>query len=420
LLLFLALYVCIPLLLIGLPTLLMGASFSLLQRATQTDSRLLGRRVGWLQAANIAGCTLGAVVTGLVFLRTLGSARTLEVLVGLGGLFLALFVAVRTRGAVGRARREGAAAVAVVVAVAWSCPGSRAFWACLHGTPAYRVLYDEDGSGVSVLADHPPPRVATTVFVNGLGQSRLPYGGGHTRLGMLPVLLHPYPRRVAIIGLGSGDTVFSAGGRQETTRIDCIEIVRPQLETLRRLGRRRIYPGLSALLEDPRVHYAFTDGRRFLARRGARYDIIEADALRPASAYSGNLYSREYFELMRTRLNAGGLGVTWGPTPRVLDTFVSVFPHVLRFDDILVGSDLPVPFDPAGIRARLADPFTQAYYRWGGIDADGQLSRVLLPGPVVYGPGTDRAAIDDVNTDLFPKDEYGTPQSSMGYRMPEQ
>ncbi len=223
---------------------------------------------------------------------------------------------------------------------------------------------------------------------------------------MLPVLLHPDPRRVAIVGLGSGDTVFSASGRQETERIDCIEIVAPQLETLRRLAARHAYPALTGLLGDGRIRYTFTDGRAFLARRPDLYDVIEADALRPSSAYSGNLYSVEYFTLVRHRLKPGGFGVTWGPTPRILETFRAVFPHVLRFDDILIGSESPIPFDRGALEMRLGDPFTRDQYRRGGLDAVHELAPVLKRPPVAYGPD---AARSNVNTDLFPKDEYGVP-----------
>ena len=413
--LFLTLYLLVPLFLVGVPTLLMGASFALLQRAAQNDVSLLGRRVGWLQTANIVGATLGTVVTGLGLLQSLGSARTLKLLVALGGVFLVLR-ARRSAAGLGARLRTTVPAVCLVAVVAWVSPDSTSLWARLHGASADRVLAAEDGSGLSVLEDHPPPEVATRVFVNGLGQSELPYGGGHTRLGMLPVVLHPHPRSVAIIGLGSGDTVFSAGGRQETERIDCIEIVRPQLDTLRRLDVRHAYAGLAALLQDARVRYVFTDGRAFIAHGGHAYDVIEADALRPTSAYSGNLYSREYFQLIRSHLNPGGLGVTWGPTPRILDTFLSVFPHALRFDDVLIGADVPIGFDRAVVRARLDDPFTRAYYHRGGIEIEGQLGKLLARGPVVYGAEVDRASLTDVNSDLFPKDEYRVPQSAAEYR----
>jgi spermidine synthase len=145
----------------------------------------------------------------------------------------------------------------------------------------------------------------------------------------LPVLLHPAPARVAVIGLGSGDTTWAVGGRSETALIDSIEIVAPALTSLRNLAVSHPYPGLRELLGDARVQHRLTDGRAFLLKTDVRYDVIEADALRPTSAYAGNLYSVEYFKLLRSRLTSGGFAVTWAPTPRVVDSLVAAFPHVL-------------------------------------------------------------------------------------------
>jgi spermidine synthase len=397
-LLFFTLYGAVPALVVGVPTLLMGASFAFLQRAAQTDPGLVGRRVGGLQTANIVGSTVGAVLTGLALLGVLGSALSLRLLVVLGATFPLLLARVRP----GR-RGLPVAAFGAALWVAWLVPDGATLWSRLHGAAPGAVVEAEDGSGLSVLRSHDG---GASVFVNGLGQSEIPYGGGHTRLGMLPVLLHPNPRRIAIVGLGSGDTVFSASGRLETERIDCVEIVAPQLDTLRLLAARQTYPALTGLLGDARIRYTFTDGRAFLARRRELYDVIEADALRPSSAYSGNLYSLEYFTLVRRRLSPGGFGVTWGPTPRILETFRAVFPHVLRFDDILIGSEEPVAFDRTALEMRLREAFTRDQYRRGGLDAAAELEPVLMRPPVAYGPGGSRR---DVNTDLFPKDEYGAP-----------
>jgi spermidine synthase len=399
---FLALYLVVPCFLLGPPTLLMGASFTFLQRAAQTDPALVGRRVGWLQTANILGSTLGTFLTGIVLLQLLGTAATLRVLVVLGGVFLMLWARNDRR----RRRRRILAGVVGVALAAWLVPPSSLLWARLHGGAVRLVVSAEDGSGLSVLRTRRGRAPSTTVFVNGLGQSEIPYGGGHTRLGGLPVLLHPGPRSVLLIGLGSGDTVFAATGRQETERVDCVEIVEPQLETLRILDRRRHYAGLKALLADGRVRYTFADGRAFMARSAARYDIIEADALRPTSAYAGNLYSLEYFVLVRSRLAPGGLGVTWAPTPRILATFRSVFSHVLRFDDVLIGSETEIAFDRATIAARLADPFTRDLYRAGGIDMAEQLAPLLAKPPIAY---DGRLPSADVNTDVFPRDEFQVP-----------
>ena len=73
-------------------------------------------------------------------------------------------------------------------------------------------------------------------MAGGLGVSSLPFGGFggvHTLLGALPVLLHPSPKNVAVIGLGSGDTAFAAAGRSETELVEVVEIVGSQLDLLR-------------------------------------------------------------------------------------------------------------------------------------------------------------------------------------------
>src|SRR5262249_13764019 len=158
----------------------------------------------------------------------------------------------------------------------------------------------------------------------------------HTVLGALPAFIHPDPRTAAVIGLGSGDTVFAVAGRRSLERIQCIEIIRPQLDTLKRFDARYRDRGLDALLADRRVEHVYGDGRLYVLRSKATYDLIEADAVRPSSAYSGNLYSDAYFALLRDHLAPGGLAVSWTPTRRIHDTFVKVFPHVLSYGEFVV------------------------------------------------------------------------------------
>ncbi len=400
------LYLVVPLFVIGPPTLLMGTSFPFLQRAVQTDLRFLGRRVGRLQTANIVGSMLGSALCGLVLLRALGSAGTLRLLVGLSSTFLFLWAHVRFPP--GR-RRPAYLGAAITTGVAiFLVPAAPRLWATLHGTTPARILIAEDGSGLSLLKEE---EAQTVVYVDGLGQSQLPYGGIHTFLGTLPVLLHPRPERVMAIGLGSGDTLFGLGARAETELLDCVEIVEPQLETLQILHRQRRYPGLDLLLRDGRVRYAFTDGRSFLLRSRAGYDVIEADALRPGTPYAGNLYSYEYFALLRDRLRAGGLGVSWAPTRRVRAAFVKAFPYVLDFGDKLVGSREPIRYDPAELRTRMAAPFTRARFARARIDLAALLAPALERPPPAIGPDFDRSTLADFNTDLFPKDEYFTSKS---------
>jgi spermidine synthase len=214
-----------------------------------------------------------------------------------------------------------------------------------------------------------------------------------------------------VIGLGSGDTLFGIAGRREFERITCIEIVRLQLDTLRRLRQTWTYGGLESVLADPRIVNVYGDGRLHVANADDAYDVIEADALRPTSAYSGNLYSDAYFTLLRDRLKPGGLAVSWAPTARVHNTFLKVFPHVLSYSDIVIGSNAPIEYDANAVRARLAHPGVAAYYRESGVDIEDVLRPYLEESPRVFGPADDRSWIVDINTDLYPKDEFSVPQT---------
>lgn len=403
---FIRLYVLLPALLIGPPTIAMGASFPLVQRITVRDFAHIGRRVGTVLLANIAGSTLGAILTGWVALTYIGSAGSMKIVTATAALFLGL-AALTARERLGRWTTPAAVAMVLLVAIFTSqLPSGPRLWSRLHGTGAQRIVVAEDASGLSVLKADGGRAV---VFVNGIGQSWIPYGNIHTALGALPAFVHPAPRTAAVIGLGSADTVHALGGRSELSRVTCIEIIGPQLATLREWRRRTEYGGLAAVLSDPRVEHVAGDGRAYLMHGGRLFDIIEADALRPTSAYSGNLYSVGYFELVRARLAAGGLAVSWAPTPRVLATFLHVFPHALSFGDIVLGSATPIAFEPERIKARLADPAVQRYYFTAGVDIQALLAPFLATPPRVLraaGPATPRI---DLNEDLFPRDEFGVP-----------
>jgi predicted membrane-bound spermidine synthase len=192
---FVSLYFVLPILLIGPPTLMMGLSFPFLQKVVQRDVAVLGRRVGWLQTANIFGSMLGAVSTGWLFLSLLGTASTLKMLLVFAGGFLVLLVYITYT----RARRSGSSIRTVAVAsgliavgillLMWLVPGSSTMWAKLHGVTPDKIIQAEDGSGLALLkaAD----KDTTVVYVNGLGQSAIPFPLHHVVLGMVPVLMHP-------------------------------------------------------------------------------------------------------------------------------------------------------------------------------------------------------------------------------------
>jgi predicted membrane-bound spermidine synthase len=398
------LYVVMPAAIVGPPTFLMGLSFPYLQRASQSDLEHLGSRLGALMASNIAGAMCGAMATGWLLLPAIGTAGTMRTLVASGAVLAWPLWRLRQPHG-GRGRVAAPLAGAITLTAVAVMPASSTLWARLHGSEPRMTIAAEDGGGLSVLRSDQNGRQA--VFVNGLGQSWIPYGGIHTVLGALPLAVHPRPREVLVIGLGSGDTAFAAAARPDVQRVVCVEIIGAQLDTLRRLATAHPYAGLTGLLSDPRFDHRVGDGRAFLIPEERRFDVIEADALRPTSAYAGNLYSREYFDLLRRRLNPGGLAVSWGPTGRTIDTFASVFPYTLVFGDVMIGSEAPIAFDRATVAARVAA--MRDYFSPAGVDIVSLLRLYVMGMPRLFDPNTPRRRTD-LNSDLFPRDEFGLPE----------
>jgi len=391
----LTLYVGLPLFLYGPPTFLMGLSFGVLQRAVQDDVRTSGLKVGVLQSANVAGNVLGSLLTGLVLLGWLGTSGSFRLLLGVGVVFAAL--GMRQYGVQGR---FGAFAV-VLVLLLFVVPNGDRLWSRLHGDREGPPLIEEDGTGVAAIT---PDGRRQRLSVNGKGHSWLPFGNMHSILGALPAAVHPDPVDVAIVGLGSGDTAWAAGFREATRRLVVYEIVAPEHRLLERLASPA-FPQLTRFLRDPRLDLRIADGRNALLRNEVAYDLIEADALRPRSAYAGNLYSVEFFRLAARRLKPGGLMCTWAPTPRVRASFLSVFPHVVEFErgKVLVGSLEPLASGPEQWAERLRTTAARDYL---GPRLAEQVVRVVQTERPARRGTADRV---EPNRDLFPRDEFRSP-----------
>lgn len=395
------LYVVLPGFLFGLPTILMGVSMATLQTAVHDDPRTSGLKVGWLQAANIVGCVAGALLTGIALLNWLGTTGTVRALLVVG----LVFVGFGWRH-VPRARRWFAAWAAAILVLVGALPGQDAFWLRFHGETPGRSLVEEDATGVVALT--PGRRETWAMWVSGKHFSTIPYGGIHTLLGALPSMMHTRPERIALIGLGSGDTAWASGSRLAATReIHVFEISAPQKAILERFRAAGLAPrALEQFLDDRRVTLRVADGRNAIEQSKTLYDVIEMDPLRPSNAYSGNLYSREFFERCARKLRAGGFMCTWAPSPRVRATFRTVFSHTVDFagGTILVGSRDPFPVDVAAWQARLLEPGVRAYLgpqRWADV------RNALATARETPFSGASRR---EINTDLFPRDEFNTPE----------
>jgi hypothetical protein len=394
--------VLLSLVVVGPPSFLIGMTFPFVQRAVQQDLAEVGARVGWVQLANIAGNAAGSVGTGLVSLHLLGTAGTLKLLAALSVL-LVLFWLWR-----GGWRRGPEAALGLGCALAFVVlPGNAAFWSRLHAEGAgQRVAWSEDRSGVVFFRDErrEAGQPDGPFFIQGFSQGRIPFLPIHQFMGSLGPLLHPDPRRILVIGVGSGGTPWAAGIRPES-QVRAIELVGPVLAAHAEIARHYPDGPIARMFADPRWRLEYGDGRRTLAKEDALYDIIQADAILPEGSHSGLLYSGEFLEQVRRRLAPGGLYVQWAPTARVVETFTAVFPHALLLlpGPVLIGSDRPIPLDAAALAARYGDAATRAHLAAGNRDVT-DYAAMFAGGAVVWTPETPRRPAP--LSDVWPRDEF--------------
>jgi spermidine synthase len=397
-------YGVIPLFLMAIPTFIMGFSFTVSQTIVQDDFSNTGRKVGWLQFSNIVGSVLGAWFVSLFGFNYFGSSLTIRLLSTLGFFYLFILV-VRRLMTFKRTMAFGTVlALAIII-----FPNHHSYWTNFSGMKKKEgfIFHESHSALSSIKTEKMEEKEVSLVFVNGLGQSILPYAIDdiHVALGAIPALVHPYPKTIGVIGLGSGGTLFGISSRPETQHIDCFEIITNQPSVLKEYARKKGDKILSNLLDDNRIRIVLKDGRYELQNSELKYDIIEADALRPFTSYAGNIFSIEYFKTVRSRLNKGGIIATWMPTSRVRSTFSNVFPYVYEIGHfLLIGSDRPVMIDKEEIKKRLQIPSIKNYYVKAGVDMSQLMTHYFFDVSEIQS-GT-VSFLEDINTDMFPRDEF--------------
>jgi spermidine synthase len=386
------------LLIVVLPaSFIMGFSFPVVQKAVQRDIDLLGSRVGLVQLANIVGNSAGSLVAGLLLLDMVGTAGTLKLLVGIGLAFALLQLAGP------RATRWAYLPAAVLVAGLLFFPGGDDFWRRLHGLKEEKAIIAEDKTGLSLLKMSGVDN--GRLYIQGHSQSQLPFTTVHAFLGAIGPLTHDQPKRVLVIGSGTGGTPYAAGLNPATEKVRVIEIVAPVIETLHDYVNEGGRSGIDQLLANNKFEVVVADGRHALAHDAARYDVIEADAILPKTALSGLLNSQEFFRQVRAKLAPGGIYVQWAPTERSIATFRSVFPYVTMVHPAMIGSDRPIPYSREKILALLALPEVAAHLKAARVDRD-ELQKWFEDKKIEPLNNGQVVAAASPNTDFFPRDEY--------------
>jgi spermidine synthase len=187
-------------------------------------------------------------------------------------------------------------------------------------------------------------------------------------LGQLPMLIAPRQNNALIIGYATGITMGSML-QSPVQSVTCVELEPETVE-----GSRFFEHVNNRPLDDPRAQLVIDDARTYLRVTPARYDVIVSEPSHPWVPGVANLFTQEFFELGRARLNEQGIFAQWVQIYQlsteslrsVLATYHKVFPHVLVFrvggssrgkDLILIGSNQKVSLASVvkGLAERFAD-----------------------------------------------------------------
>ncbi|HEU4780198.1 MAG TPA: fused MFS/spermidine synthase [Steroidobacteraceae bacterium] len=293
------------------PTIMMGALFSHLATRARADGVSFGRMLG----VNTLGAAFAPILCGLLLLSGLGTTLSLLLISG-AYLLLASRPAWATPA-------QLATSAAVVALAAWA--PSLAFVQLPNGGKLTR--YEEGvGASVSVIED---ARGVATLHINNRQQE----GSSATfladaRQGLLPILLHPAPRRALFLGIGTGVTARSAA-EDHNLHVDAVELL-PEV-----IAASADFSHVVSESENPRLRMLSADARRFVRTAPDLYDIVVADNFHPARSGSGALYTVEHFDAVRDRLARGGVFCQWLPLHQmdlatlrsIVRSYTSAFPR---------------------------------------------------------------------------------------------
>ncbi len=416
----LAVQFLVVLMVTALPTLLMGALFPVVNRVAAGGAA--SRSIGSVYAVNTVGSIVGAFAAGFLLIPSIGIQNTIYVAVAMN-LAIAAAVRLRCRGAAWPRARVfealGVVCLALIVFLPRWDASKMSFGPFMNARRLSReaatsvarleeivekgkILYYEEGLSTTVsvteyAATPDRPYVERILAVNGKPDaSSITDLSTQQLLAHVPMMLQPEPEDVLVIGLASGITLASCGRHESVRRLDCAEIAPAVVEACRYFDEQN-----GAILDDPRVRILQTDGRNHVALTDQTYDVIISEPSNPWIAGIGDLFTLEFFEACRERLNDGGVVCIWVETynidraslKSIARTFLTVFPSAslwnsTTFDFQLIGVKGDLRVDVERFRRRLGAAAVAADLKRIDIESPERFLSHQVMGPV----GLDRFA----------------------------
>lgn len=328
-------------------SLVAGFQFPLLIAIAGKGRENIGKHVGWTFASNTLGAISGSIAGGFFLLPIMTAPGlwrfAICLLICLGVVITVLSHRWKSPFAIITATASLFAIIGIAgtgPTAVWRHSGIGANRAKIDGTgrnaeqnfantKKRQCIWQAEGreSSVAITATD-----SLAFIVNGKSDGNA-YGDAGTQigLGLIGPLLHKSPKRGLVIGLGTGE---SAGWMADVEEINAVDVVELEPAVLH-MSERCAQVNRNAL-ENPKLQVHFNDAREYLLTVKAQYDIIVSEPSNPYRAGIANLYTREFYESVSSKLNENGLFLQWvqgyevddHTVMIVLQTIRSVFPNI--------------------------------------------------------------------------------------------
>ncbi len=360
-----------------LPTILLGAAYPLAIRLVARTQHV-GADVGLVTALNTVGGIVGTGLTGFVLVPRLGLVYSMALLAGIATLLGAIAIRQEAKGWGGKTAIT--IAVVGVVGLGGLTPGDNFAQLLTMQHPGKLLFYQESvGNTVAVIEQPTPQGSFHRLYIQGVSNTGDVFPSlRYMRLqALLPLIIHPgHPRSAMVVGLGSGITSGSLLAYPDLEERVTYELLPPVV------AAAQTFVGNFNVTHDPRVTIAVSDGRHELLRTQKQFDLITLEPPPPSASGVVNLYSRDFYELAKSRLAPDGLLAQWWPLATQNDedsrslvrSLLDAFPYVTLWSTefhemMLIGSMQPLALNPDQIRDRFAAPSVTAALTEVGIQS---------------------------------------------------
>ena len=361
---------------------LWGASFPLALAAVAKHGQDSARLVGGVYAANTVGAIIGATVVSLVLVGTVGSQKTQQVLIGVAAMSALLMLMPAT----GELRKPLTSTPVVVIGIAlvagllarsvppipWLLVAYGRYSATWVGQN--ELVYVGEGVTASVAVTRTPTGVLNYHNAGKVQASSEPQDMRLQRmLGHITTLVPKNPNKVLVIGCGAGVTA-GAVSIDPMVKDQTIAEIEPLVP---RVVSTHFAQHNFNVVANPKVKVHLDDARHYLLTTNEKFDAITSDPLDPWVKGAATLYTREFFDVVKSHLNPGGVVTLFvqlyesseAAVKSEIGTFLEAFPNGAVFantvngqgyDLVLFGQLEGGKINVDAVQARLSDPANAA------------------------------------------------------------